>query len=331
MYSKLPKSISITECTLREGFQAEDRFIPTAAKLYLTDLLADAGFKQIGASSFRAPTQMSLPQFRDVNEYFQKLKRRPGVEYRAGALTKGALDMGVQAKKEGHGPDMLELIMTTNNDYNKARWGMTVAENWKLVEYGVKVTAEVGIKFGVFVHPIWAMPSRPRTDPMYATVDRLVKMGCNCIGYGDPRSQATPPMVYEHLGKMVSLYPKVEHFFHCHEWRGFGLANYMAAIQAGVTHLETNMGGMGGGLSGWVVDVEDVPAGGLMKYDKPSLRTGLPSTEDLVVMCDAMGIETGVDVEKCLEIGRWMERVIGRRLWSASLPWGRIKYSKMYP
>ena len=63
---------------------------------------------------------------------------------------------------------------------------------------------------------------------------------------------------------------------------------------------------------------------GATEYKSRSGKTGLVSTEDFVVVCDAMGIETGVEVDKVLNIGRWLERIIGHRLWSFSLPYGRV-------
>ena len=100
------------------------------------------------------------------------------------------------------------------------------------------------------------------------------------------------------------------------------MANVLAALQAGITHFESTIGGTGGQPANFV---DGVPVAGTGKYyyEDPTI-TGLVSTEDMVVMMDEMGIDTGVDVDKVLEIGRVVEKIIGRRLRSECAHTGRI-------
>jgi hydroxymethylglutaryl-CoA lyase len=112
------------------------------------------------------------------------------------------------------------------------------------------------------------------------------------------------------------------HIAHFHVTRGWGLANVLAALQAGITHFESTIGGGGGQPANFV---DDCPVAGTGKYyyADPNI-VGLVSTEDMVVMMDEMGIETGVNVDRVLEIGRMMERILNRRLRSESIRTGRI-------
>ena len=101
--------------------------------------------------------------------------------------------------------------------------------------------------------------------------------------------------------------------FHIHDARGMGIACYFAAMQAGITRFETTLGGLGG----WPANfVSGVPVPGLTGLTEVSRHPGLVSTEDFLVMLDAMGIETGIDTDKVLRLGRMVERIVGRDLWS---------------
>jgi len=103
------------------------------------------------------------------------------------------------------------------------------------------------------------------------------------------------------------------------------LANVLAALQAGITHYEGTMGGIGGQPANFV-DGVPVAGTGSYYYVDPSI-VGLVCMEDMVVMMDEMGIDTGVDVDKVLEIGQWVEKIVGRRLRSECVRTGRIPKS----
>lgn len=115
------------------------------------------------------------------------------------------------------------------------------------------------------------------------------------------------------------------HVAHFHVTRGWGLANVLAALQAGITHFESTLGGIGGQPANFV---DGVPVAGTGKYyyEDPTI-TGLVCTEDMVVMMDEMGIDTGLDVDRVLETGRMVERIVGRRLRSECAHSGRIPKS----
>ena len=112
---------------------------------------------------------------------------------------------------------------------------------------------------------------------------------------------------------------------HLHTTRGWGLANLLAALQAGMTHYESTMGGIGGQPANFV-DGIPVAGTGSYYYKDPNL-VGLVSTEDMAVMMDEMGIQTNLDIDKILEIGTMNERIVGRRLRSESIKNGRIPKS----
>ncbi|HWQ61676.1 MAG TPA: pyruvate carboxyltransferase, partial [Negativicutes bacterium] len=112
------------------------------------------------------------------------------------------------------------------------------------------------------------------------------------------------------------------HIAHFHVTRGWGLANVLAALQAGIIIFESTLGGIGGQPANFV---DDTPVAGTgAYYYKDPNSVGLISTEDLAVMLAEMGIETGVDVDRILELGVLMEKTLGRRLRSSSILHGRV-------
>jgi len=148
-------------------------------------------------------------------------------------------------------------------------------------------------------------------------------MGANDVEHADHDGSASPDRVYRYYSMLLDAIPNPEkHIVHFHETRGWGMANVLAALTAGMTNYESTMGGIGGQPANFVSGVP-VAGTGAYYYDDPNV-VGLVNTEDMVVMMDEMGIDTQLDVDKVLEIGRMVERICGRTLRSESIKNGRI-------
>jgi hydroxymethylglutaryl-CoA lyase len=156
--------------------------------------------------------------------------------------------------------------------------------------------------------------------------DRFFQMGAEFVQYGDTTGEGTPDMVYEFFCHIFDKYPpdkypQIIHDVHFHESRGWGLANCLAALLAGVTHFDSSLGGIGGQPA---PILDRVPVSGTGDVYTPSDITGNVRSEDLLVMIDEMGIKTDVDVDKVLKIGNLLEEVLERRLRSYCTKTGRI-------
>jgi len=152
---------------------------------------------------------------------------------------------------------------------------------------------------------------------------RFLDIGADDIEHADHDGSAPPDKVFEYFSMIMDEIPDPKlHIAHFHVTRGWGLANVLAALQTGITHFESTLGGIGGQPANFV---DNCPVAGTGKYYyvDPNI-VGLVSTEDMVVMMDEMGIETGIDVERLLEIGQTLERIVGRRLRSECIRTGRI-------
>jgi hydroxymethylglutaryl-CoA lyase len=152
---------------------------------------------------------------------------------------------------------------------------------------------------------------------------RWLDIGADDIEHADHDGSAPPNKVYEYYSMILDAIPDPsKHIAHFHVTRGWGLANVLAALQAGITHFESTLGGTGGQPANFM-DGVPVPGTGKYYYQDPGI-VGLVSTEDMVVMMDEMGIDTGIDVDRLLNIGRMMEKIVGRRLRSECVHTGRI-------
>lgn len=325
-----PKKVVIGDISVRDGFQHEEKFIPTEAKLWCLEELILAGFKRLEVTNYGNPKGM--PQFKDADELFKLIRtskrvkdQLADVELTAITIREKAVDRAIAAKKEGYGPDRILMMVSTSPSHMYKNSGLHHKEYWAEAERCIKKAHDAGIKMNGTVSTIWGCPIEGPTELKKAVefTKHFLDIGADDIEHADHDGSAPPNKVYEYFSMILDALPNPElHVAHFHVTRGWGLANVLAALQAGITHFESTMGGIGGQPSNFV-DGTPVPGTGAYYYQDPNI-VGLVSTEDMVVMMDEMGIDTGVDVDKVLEIGRMVEKIIGRRLRSECIRTGRI-------
>jgi len=228
-------------------------------------------------------------------------------------INERALDRALAFKdKHGRGPDYVLQMVSTDPVHHQTNSGMTLDEYWKMTERCTKKAAEKGIKMCGTVSTIWGSPMEgSRITDLKVGVEfskQYLDLGADYIEQADHDGSGDPARVYEYfsmildpdiMGKWAD--PKY-HLCHCHTSRGMGLANYLAALQAGITRFETTLSGTGG-QPAHTVDGRFTGGTG-QYYHFDHLFSGLVSTEDFVVMCESMGVKTGIDVRKLLEVGR---------------------------
>ncbi|HRZ76703.1 MAG TPA: hypothetical protein P5248_05005 [Bacteroidales bacterium] len=325
-----PKKVVIGDITVRDGFQHEEKFIPTAAKLWLTEELVLAGFRHIEVTNFGNPSGM--PQFRDADDIFRKIRsskriadRIDQVKFTAVTIREKAIERAIQTRKEGYGPDRILLMVSTSESHQYKNSGLNLKDYWAMAEKYIPMAREAGMKVNGTVSTIWGCPIEGPTD-MGKAIDftkRWLDIGATDVEHADHDGSASPDRIYAYFSRLMDAIPHPEkHIVHLHTTRGWGLANVLAALQAGMTNYESTMGGIGGQPANFV-DGVPVSGTGEYYYKDPSI-VGLVSTEDMVVMMDEMGIDTGLDVDRVLKIGQMVERITGRRLRSESIRTGRI-------
>ena len=328
-----PKKVSLGDITVRDGLQHEEILIPTPAKLWLCEELILTGFKKIEITNFGNPTGM--PQFADADDLMKGLRNSKKVkdllsevEVTAVTIRERAIDRAIQAKKEGWGPDRILLMVSTSETHQKKNSGINLAEYWKMSEEYIKKATDAGIKVNGTVSTIWGCPIEGPTEMSKAVefTKRWLDIGASDVEHADHDGSASPDRVYEYFSMILDAIPDTsKHIVHFHTTRGWGMANVLSALQAGMTHYESSMGGIGGQPANFVSGVP-VAGTGAYYYKDPNLA-GLVSTEDMAVMMDEMGIDTGLDIDKVLQVGNMLERIVGRRLRSEAIKSGRIPKS----
>ena len=327
---KYPKKVVLGDITVRDGFQHEEKFIPTEAKLWVAEQLILAGFKRIETTNFGNPKGM--PQFKDADELSKLLKASKkvkhlidDVEITTITIREKAVERAIQARRQGYGPDRILFMVSTSESHHIKNSGLSLAEYWKMCETCIPKAHAAGMKVCGTVSTIWGCPIEGPTEMKKAleSTRRWLDIGADDIEHADHDGSAPPNRVYEYYAMILDAIPDTtKHVAHFHVTRGWVLANILAALQAGITHFESTLGGTGGQPANFL-DGVPVAGTGDYYYADPSI-TGLVCTEDMVVMMDEMGIDTGLDVDKVLQTGRMLERIIGRRLRSECAHSGRM-------
>ena len=325
-----PKKVRIGDITVRDGFQHEEIFVPTDAKLWVLEQLILAGFRNVETTNFGNPKGM--PQFKDADELMKKLHKSKRVKHLLDQVTltavtirERAIERAIQAKKDGFGVDRILVMVSTSESHQKKNSGLSIDEYWKMCEEYIPKCHDAGILVNGTVSTIWGCPIEGPTDMKKAIefTQRWLDIGADDVEHADHDGSASPDRVYRYFSMLLDSIPKPEkHIAHFHSTRGWGLANVLAALQAGITNHESTLGGTGGQPANFVSGVP-VAGTGAYYYKDPNI-VGLVSTEDMIVMMDEMGIDTGVDIDKVLEIGNMLEKILGRRLRSEAIKNGRI-------
>ncbi len=299
---KLPARVTICEVGTRDGFQIEPEFIPTDVKVEVVDLLSEAGVPRIEVTSFVHPK--AVPQLRDAEAVMARIRRRHGTQYAAlvpndkGAVR--AVDAGV---------DALHTVVSASESHNLANVNMTIAESLEKLRAVLEVATRAHIPVSCGISTSFGCPFEGEVPVgrLESIVARLADMGARAFGLADTTGMANPRQVGQVLDHLVPRFPGVEWTLHTHDTRAMAIPNILAAMECGVTNFDSSVGGLGGcpfapGASGNVC------------------------SEDLVHALHAMGVETGIDLDRLVSVSRRVETIVGRALPGQIVkagPWSR--------
>lgn len=299
--TSLPDSVYICECWARDGLQGEAHFIATGQKIAMINRMVEVGFKRIETTSFAHPKL--IKQFADAIEVLRGINRPEDVTFIATIPNAKALDRLLEASDKGYGVEEITAILAASEDYMLAGLGMTFAEAMPPLAdvvkrarmAGLQVTGCIGTAFGC------SLAGEIPIEKIIELTDWYLDQGATTIMLGDTTGQANPDQVREVCGKMTARFPSVDFIAHFHDTRGMGLANTLAALQEGIVYHDASFGSTGG-----------QPATRRPKYHKGF--SGNTCTEDLVVMLNEMGIDTGLDNQAVIDTALMIEDIHGREL-----------------
>ncbi|MEG5263038.1 hydroxymethylglutaryl-CoA lyase [Pseudomonas sp. JDS28PS106] len=280
----------VQEVSPRDGLQIEPRWVPTADKIALIDQLSRAGFSRIEAGSFVSPK--AIPALRDGEEVFQGLTRQPGVVYVALIPNlKGA------QRAIGVGADEVNLVMSASQTHNRANMRMSCEQSLSGFADIAAAVRDKGLGMNGSVATTFGCPFEGgiAEDRVCEIVDHYLELGMTGITLADTTGMANPRQVERIVRRVLQRVPAAGLTLHFHNTRGLGLCNVLAAYEAGARRFDASLGGLGGcpfapGASGNIC------------------------TEDLVNLCDEMGIETGIDLPLLLQLSRTLPDLLGHEM-----------------
>jgi isopropylmalate/homocitrate/citramalate synthase len=283
--------VRIYEVGPRDGLQNESRPIPLATKLRYLDLLADAGLRDIEATSFVAPR--AIPQLADADELMSALPRRPGVRYPVLVPNLRGL-----ARAEAAGADAIAVFTATTDAFTTRNIGMTVDESLDAFAPVLARAGELGWWRRGYVSTAFGCPYTGAVAPEKAVevAVRLLALGLDEVCFGDTIGVGAPPQVRAiTAGAVDAGIPLDRIAFHFHDTRGTALANVAAGMSVGIRCFDASTGGTGG------CPYAPGAAGNL-------------ATEDLVYLLDAIGMDHGVSLEGVLRAARFIAEALGKPL-----------------
>lgn len=294
------KRLFIQEVVTRDGFQAEPRFIPTEDKIRLINRLSRAGYAKIEVTSFTSPK--AIPMLADAEAVMRGIERVPGVEYtvlipnRRGA--ERALTVGV---------DEFNLVMSVSETHNQSNLRMSRAESAKALSEVITLAHQSKVAVNISLSTSFGCPMSGMTPihELMHWIDHFVDQGVRGISICDTTGMANPRQVTEICEKAQLKHPKIQWTLHFHNTRGMGLANALAAVQAGIVRFDSSLGGLGG-----------------CPYAPGA--TGNICTEELVHMLDLMGFETNMNLDLLLECAAELRTLVDRPLPSQVLLAGKV-------
>ena len=285
------RRVRIYEVGPRDGLQNEPVTIELGDKLRFIELLADAGLRDIEATSFVSPR--AIPQLADADELLAGLARRPGVRYPVLVPNQRGL-----ARAQAAGAESLAVFTAATDAFTTKNIRMTVAESLSAFAPVLARAGEFGWWRRAYVSTAFGCPYTGAVEPQ-AAVDvarRLLDLGADEICFGDTIGVGVPDQVAEvaALAEAGGI-PLEQQAYHFHDTRGTALANVAMGLAAGVRTFDSATGGTGG------CPYAPGAAGNL-------------ATEDLVYFLDASGWEHGVALEGILVAARFIASALGRPL-----------------
>ena len=301
----MPDAVRIREVGPRDGFQNEPEVIATADKVRLIELLGASGLERIEVTSFvRADV---IPQLADAEQVLSEVRLPDAVAVSVLIPNERGLERALAYRERFQ---EINGFLSASETHNQKNVGRSVDESLAGLERTfARATAE-GLRCEGVISTSFGCPYEGRVPVarVLSIARRLADAGCVEIGFGDTTGMANPVQVREFFAAAFEALPDLELTAHVHNTRGQGLANALAALEAGVDSFESSFGELGGC---------PVPAG----------ATGNIATEDLVSMLHEMGISTGIDLGRLLDASREVQSVLGRRLGSHVLSAGPVEWA----
>lgn len=287
---RLPESVTLVDVAARDGIQSFPRPVDTATKVALVDRLSETGLPVIEVTGFAHPRV--IPNLKDAEEVCARIRRRPGVVYRGLVPNARGAERGIKTELD----ELLGLI-TVSEAYNKKNQNMTLAEGIEEAIRTFRVVDASGKRWVMALGmSLWCpYEGRIPVEKVLSLLDQFRSAGMRRFYLAGSLGMEDPRHVSELFGRALDRNMDIELGFHVHNLAGTGLANVLAALDAGATFIEGAICGIGGGIA--------------MPHTIASV--GNLATEDIVHMLNEMGVRTGVETPAVAAAARDCAKLLG--------------------
>jgi hydroxymethylglutaryl-CoA lyase len=300
--SDLPRSVKLKEVGPREGFQFEKGAISLADKISLVDALSDTGVKTIEFTSFVSPKW--VPSMADAEQMVAGIRRAPGVAYEAIWLNEAGLERAARLR------DSLALrpmfSVAGSDTFMRKNTNRSVDERLEELPGWAARYQKLDMDWlDVGVMAAFGCNYEGDVEPRHVvTVLQKVEQTANACGsrlggisLADTMGWANPLQIKRVVGAVRDRWPAAPIKLHLHDTRALAIANVVAALELGVDAFDSAVAGMGG-----------------CPFAAHKGAAGNVTTEDVVFLCQEMGVETGIDLDAMIAAGQLAERVVGHPL-----------------
>jgi hydroxymethylglutaryl-CoA lyase len=285
----IPSKVKLVEVGPRDGLQNEKEPVPAAVKVELVHRLQDAGLKEIEVTSFVSPKW--VPQMADNAEVMAGIARRADVRYSVLTPNLQGFEAAVLTR-----PDEIVVFGAASEAFSQKNINCSIAESIERFRPVVQAAVEKGIAVRGAISCAVGCPYEGDIAPeRVELVARLMRdIGVQHVGVADTIGVGTPNKVQRAMEATLKHYAVDQVSGHFHDTYGMALANTLASLQMGIWHFDTSVAGLGG-----------------CPYAKGA--TGNVATEDVVFLLHGMGIDTGIDLDKLVDAGKFISDFLGRK------------------
>ncbi len=285
----LPRQVKLVEVGARDGLQNEPLQVSTEHKIALIDRLSDTGLTVIEAASFVSPK--AVPQMSDAAAVLTGIKRRPGVSYPVLVPNLKGVEFSLDADVEE-----ISLFAAASETFSQRNINCSVDQSLERFAEVAALALPRGIRMRGYVSCVAGCPYEGKVAPEQVAMvaDRLLQLGCYEISLGDTIGVGTPGQIRDLLGLVAVRVEKKRLAVHFHDTYGQALANILAALQEGISVVDSSVAGLGG-----------------CPYAPGS--SGNAASEDVLYMLNGLGIDTGVDLNRLIDAGLFICDVLGRQ------------------